>query len=78
MEKIKPCPFCGEEATALVSKSYSEVGFSFTIRCKKCETVEMALEKRVISCSFDEITDAINAVISKWNRRAERSEECGT
>ena len=66
---LKPCPFCGGEATPV----YCENGNRYTsnilylskrgtIKCKKCEVV------------LPRIYSKISKAIEAWNRRAENEE----
>ena len=79
MEKLKPCPFCGGEAsleqTAYGTRDLSSVKLSFAIRCKKCGA-SAPKANGYISINLSS-SGELNAwhddrvpAIAAWNRRA--------
>jgi Lar family restriction alleviation protein len=60
--KLKPCPFCGGEATVFVSSE----GGVFVI-CMKCQTRTKTLFD---SLAYNKPTNAVGKVIEAWNTRA--------
>lgn len=71
--KIKPCPFCGQKVTLLVDPLWYKMGFTYydkyqySIRCS-CGCSLRYIKNDTIHYSKEE---AINNVISQWNRRAD-------
>ena len=63
MEKLKPCPFCGGEAS--IDWGYHLYGppVTYNVECRRCTAK--------IEYPYDSEEEAIKA----WNRRVERSEE---
>ena len=61
MEKLKPCPFCGCEAT-VKSKKYVYLGVMYFAGCenKGCKV-----------CSKTIMFQSKNDAIAAWNRRAD-------
>lgn len=58
-DKLKPCPFCGEEVHYIALYTYGEI--EWTVRCTKCHFGMPAED-------FKEARD-------KWNQRAEKGDE---
>ena len=54
MTELKPCPFCGSNATLKYPRE-GELGYSATITCNKCHVEMWAASKE--------------EVIEMWNRR---------
>lgn len=65
-QKLKPCPFCGNERVYLDSWTSSLKGELWYVICKKCGVVLMK-SKEISPNGFDNGYDAIE----HWNRRAE-------
>ena len=65
-EKLKPCPFCGNERVCLDSWTSSLKGELWYVICKKCGVVLMG-SKGYSPNGFDNGYDAIE----HWNSRAE-------
>ena len=61
--KLKPCPFCGGEATVFVS----DEGGVFVI-CIDCQT---RTKKLADTLQYSKPTNAVKEVIEAWNRRVE-------
>lgn len=64
--KLKPCPFCGGEATPVYcengSRYTSNILFLLkrgTVKCKRCEIV------------LPRVYSKVNKAIAAWNRRAD-------
>lgn len=83
MEKLKPCPFCGEEVSIEQTRHGTApnkcVEFGFEIRCKKCgATLSAAYGEIVMKLSaqgdiiFDK--DGREQAIAAWNTRADNAE----
>lgn len=70
MEKLKPCPFCGGEAKAIITKTAIGGQLSCLISCANCSFVEQGEHLDSFQCSIDEMEDLINRTVEKWNRRA--------
>lgn len=83
--KLKPCPFCGGEAsleqTGFGTTEYCSVRLSFSIRCKKCgASAPNACGYIAINLlSNGELNawhDDRNPAIAAWNRRASDDDDC--
>lgn len=59
--ELKPCPFCGGEATLFVAPE----GGVF-VKCVRCGAKTKC---RVDSDAFSKPTNAVKSVIEAWNRR---------
>jgi Lar family restriction alleviation protein len=71
--KLKPCPFCGEEAE-LTEYGNLFVGISKTVvRCKNCNTKQ---EHRWLKLKFD-ISKIEELTIEAWNKRKGEPNEKG-
>ena len=66
MEELKPCPFCGSDASLAVSK---ELGVS--VRCTnlecKCQTPNQYDDLGLFGKWPD--NTAVNEVVKRWNKR---------
>lgn len=62
MDKLKPCPFCGE-------KSYLFVGDGVRVMCPKCRATSKSLVDSMINDKYP--THAVQSVIEAWNKRAD-------
>ena len=69
-EELKRCPFCGRKVT-LIERDPSE-GYRYLIRCENCEGDFENPEKVVADFCF--CSDDKEAIIKKWNTRAEDAE----
>ena len=63
MERLKPCPFCGGEASIDWSYHLCAAPVTYNVECRRCTAK--------IEYPYDSEEEAVMA----WNRRAERSEE---
>ena len=72
--KLKPCPFCGGEATTRVVVIRSEIAgctddISFVVGCSTCHIGQRwDINDRD---SFEDAKTAMQKAIEAWNRRAE-------
>ena len=57
-EKLKPCPFCGNDAELVRGEDDFYIFFSI---CKMCAKT---------ADKYDNITDTCDKTIETWNRRA--------
>jgi hypothetical protein len=73
-EKLKPCPFCGGEATTRTSavKGLTQDVIEIKIGCCDCSVWKM--RKMRSGNSIEELNQLISVTVSDWNRRA-RDEE---
>lgn len=70
---LKPCPFCGGEATTLVE--YNAVGrdsfiVSAYVKCKDC-CVSKRCAANIHGATFERVDDLFNTVANQWNMRSE-------
>ena len=78
MAELKPCPFCGGEATFSINATKSgngQVGFEFSIRCSRCNaTVPRAKQSVCLSMwadgSINLVDDGRGKAAAAWNERA--------
>lgn len=63
MNELKPCPFCGGEATVFASSE----GGVFVV-CMKCQVRTHTL---VDTLAYNKPTNAVKKVIEAWNRRVD-------
>lgn len=68
--KLKPCPFCGREATTSIVISCGNLigSIRFLIRCPACK-IELCSNYIQSYGTFDEAEKAKQKVIENWNRR---------
>lgn len=68
--KLKPCPFCGEEAIAKISVIRGNVvdTIGFDVFCPSCK-VSQHSGIIVAGVSFESLESAMNKAIEAWNRR---------
>ena len=73
--ELKPCPFCGGEASiALVSSGYGggEFTASFKVGCSVCKIYFMGNSAYRIENGYPRVVqDGYSDVKQKWNRRAD-------
>lgn len=62
MEELKPCPFCGGQATLFVSEN----GGGVRVLCLKCRAQSKSC---VDTLSYQKPTHAVRSVIDAWNKR---------
>lgn len=68
--KLRPCPFCGEEPKTEIRQTRD--GFSFDVVCPKCKAEQSAKWMEMAHAglpTFDDFADRINEAISFWNTR---------
>ena len=80
--ELKPCPFCGGEAkfkTITNKSSHCCVGFSFEIKCSKCDlrfpqsfNIEFFLTENGEIKIMSGFENVINHATEEWNRRADK------
>ena len=58
---LKPCPFCGGEASVYVADGGA------CVRCNKCGVMT---RHRVDTTAYRKPTNAVGSVMRDWNRRA--------
>lgn len=67
---LKPCPFCGGEASTKVEIVHIlKDEIYFLVECKSC-----GIRKGIYAqqgCSFDDIISAIHLAVERWNGRAD-------
>ena len=63
MTELKPCPFCGGEAS-LGEKNMGRGVYGAVVRCTNCGCESKAYSARLDWCANEMATEA-------WNRRAE-------
>ena len=74
MAELKPCPFCGSQATTEVQVTQMGGGtdqIDFGIVCPSCNidrTCRLKINKK---CTFKDVDEAMNLAIEAWNRRSE-------
>jgi len=70
---MKPCPFCGSEASGhgFVANYEGCDCNQFYVGCSQCFGVNFSARGPGTDYGFDTETDAINYVIEKWNHRKE-------
>ncbi len=74
MNELKPCPFCGGEASGNVNVNFDEEhGFliKFSVGCKRCDVFINLTCKAVSNMSIYNVKNAIKIVTDGWNRRVE-------
>lgn len=70
-EKLKPCPFCGGEASTFTDYNMvegSKVYMTAYVRCPICG-VSQRIGFVASGISFDEFVNVFDNVISLWNTR---------
>lgn len=72
MEKLKPCPFCGNEYIDYYTKPYRKVrGIQHYICVVKCGNREhMGCTAQVSQASLYGVDKAIESAFKYWNRRS--------
>lgn len=66
VEKLKPCPFCGDEAITRVTITQHDM-IAIKVGCFDCEVWKY--NKINSGDSIEKFNEAVQDVISKWNRR---------
>lgn len=71
MYVLKPCPFCGCKPCARVnvstwSSDAAKTTFQIRCECGICKTEVLNIHET----DFDEITNAMQSVVNKWNCRS--------
>lgn len=70
---LKPCPFCGGEASENANVSISGGNgpyIKFSVGCKKCNVFTTCTLRLVSNMPTYNIKDAIQLAAGAWNRRA--------
>jgi hypothetical protein len=87
MIKLKPCPFCGGEATFVVNTNISSnycIGFNYYIKCSSCDCtpikkdaeMHIFLDRDGEVKLTDESIVTRKSIIDAWNTRVkERGED---
>lgn len=77
--KLKPCPFCGGEATYIINNNYEHRtthGWTFGIKCKNC-MAELPVRDFIVTVDLESNGEIVFAKDDRekaarmWNRRAE-------
>lgn len=78
--KIKPCPFCGGEASLKMGDGVFDDKHPYTfIECQDCHCRTVTKQTGYYFVIDKEVTlrEAINETIDKWNRRLDYSQSAG-
>ena len=73
MDKLKPCPFCGNtprDEVYVTQKGGGEDHVDFSIRCTECGTCKTVRLTIVGKCYYSDVEKAMGEAIEAWNRRA--------
>lgn len=76
MEELKPCPFCGGEASGDANVSLDDDDFfiKFSVGCKRCNVFITRTLKMVSNMPIYNIKYAIKIATDTWNRREKKDE----
>lgn len=73
MDKLKPCPFCGDLpcTEVRVTQMGGDVDkVNFSVVCSSCGTYKTARLTISKTATFEEAVGAMNKAVEAWNRRA--------
>ena len=82
MNKLKPCPFCGGEAT-LIQKSSGYmiepivIKNAFVAGCESCDIYTQAFESEIYQTTDGEVhinSTGVGEAVEAWNRRVGEQE----
>lgn len=68
MPEIKPCPFCGDEATVVVDcwcKGHDRLDYHVQVECKGCDA-EVGYQHYSLR---EDIREPMKRAIETWNKR---------
>lgn len=73
---LKPCPFCGGEASENANLSFCEgkTYIEFSAGCKQCNVFMTYSLRMVSNTPTDNIKDAIQLAAGEWNRRVTKDD----